>query len=53
MASKIRDTARQILNVVPPIGQAIASVGPTASLFTKLTGLTQSQLLQDWAGGGR
>jgi hypothetical protein len=50
MASNIRERAREILSVVP-VGQDIASVGGTASLFTQLTGLTQATLQQNWNAG--
>lgn len=49
----IRDRARDILSVVPPIGQQINSVGSTAQLFTQLTGTSQATLEQNWAGGGK
>lgn len=49
----IRDRAREILSVVPPIGQQINSVGSTAQLFTQLTGTSQATLEQNWAGGGK
>jgi hypothetical protein len=48
----IRERARQILSVVPPLGQQINSVGATASLFTKLTGVDQATLQKNWDGGG-
>jgi hypothetical protein len=46
MASNIRERAREILSIVP-VGRDIASVGATASLFTRLTGLTQATLQRD------
>lgn len=48
----IRDRAEEILSVVPPIGQQINSDGPTAALFTKLTGVTHETLVKNWSGGG-
>jgi len=50
--SDIRERAREILSVVPPLGQQINSVGPTASLFTQLTGVDQATLQKNWASGG-
>jgi hypothetical protein len=52
MSNDIRDRAKQILSVVPPLGKQINSVGATADLFTKLTGKTQAQLQSNWDGGG-
>src|SRR5271166_5157947 len=52
MSNDIRERAKQILSVVPPLGQQINSVGATADLFTKLTGKTQAQLQSNWDGGG-
>ena len=34
----MRERAKEILSAVPPLGQQINSDGPTAALFTKLTG---------------
>lgn len=48
----IRDRARQILSAVPPLGGQINSTGPTAQLFTKMTGMTQATLEANWASGG-
>jgi hypothetical protein len=48
----IRERAREILSVVPPLGQQINSVGPTASLFTQLTGVSQDTLTKNLAQGG-
>ena len=36
MANDIRERAKEILKVVPPLGQQINSTGSTAALFTKL-----------------
>jgi len=52
MSNDIRERAKPILSVVPPLGQQINSVGATADLFTKLTGKTQAQLQSNWDGGG-
>jgi hypothetical protein len=52
MSNDIRERAKQILSVVPPLGKQINSVGATADLFTKLTGKTQAQLQSNWDGGG-
>jgi hypothetical protein len=52
MAIDIRERAKEILSVVPPLGQQINSVGATAALFTKLTGRTQSDLQTNWDSGG-
>jgi hypothetical protein len=49
----IRDTARNILSAVPPIGQQINSDGSTGPLFTKMTGLTHSYLVNEWAKGSK
>jgi hypothetical protein len=48
----IRERAREILSVVPPFGQQVNSVGPTATLFTQLTGVTQATLQANWDTGG-
>lgn len=49
----IRDKAREILNEVPPLGQQINSVGPTAAKFTRLTGgVTHATLKANWDSGG-
>jgi hypothetical protein len=50
MASNIRERAREILSIVP-VGQDIASIGATASLFTRVTDLTQATLKQNWDAG--
>ena len=52
MSNDIRERAKQILSVVPPLGKQINSVGATVDLFTKLTGKTQAQLQSNWDGGG-
>jgi hypothetical protein len=53
MATDIREHAKEILNAVPPLGQQINSDGPTAALFTKLTGgVTHDQLVKNWQAGG-
>lgn len=52
MADDIRERARQILAEVPPFGQQINSVGPTASKFVKMTGTTQATLEANWKTGG-
>ncbi|SRR5215204_240748 len=52
MASDIRERARQILAEVPPFGQQINSVGPTAGKFTKMTGSSQAILEANWKTGG-
>jgi hypothetical protein len=44
----IRETARIYLLQVPPIPGQINSIGPTAPLFTRLSGITQNQLLESW-----
>src|SRR5262245_15310311 len=50
----IRERARQILDAeVPPLGQQITSVGPTADKFVKLTGISQATLEANWATGGK
>jgi hypothetical protein len=46
--SSIRDRAREILSAVPPLGQQFNSDGPTAPLFTKMTGLTHENLVYEW-----
>lgn len=48
----IRDRAREVLSIVPPIGQQINSNGSTASTFTQITGMSQSALEANWATGG-
>lgn len=48
----IRDKARQILSIIPPIGQQINSTGPTAQLFTQVTNMTQATLQSNWDSGG-
>ena len=49
----IRSRAEEILKEVPLLGQQINSDGPTAALFTKLTGgMTQETLQKNWAKGG-
>lgn len=51
--SSIRERAKEILSQVPEPPQQITSDGPTASLFTKLTGgVLQSTLEANWAKGG-
>jgi hypothetical protein len=45
----IRDSARMYLLQVPPFPSQITSNGPLAGLFTKLSGITQSMLLNSWA----
>src|SRR4029078_12475113 len=45
----IRDSARMYLLQVPPFPSQITSNGPLAALFTKLSGITQSMLLNSWA----
>jgi hypothetical protein len=52
MASDIRERARQILLEVPPFGQQINSVGPTAAKFLKMTGTSQAVLEANWKTGG-
>jgi hypothetical protein len=52
MANDIRERAQQILTEVPPFGQQINSVGPTAAKFVKLTGTTQATLEANWKTGG-
>ena len=52
MADDIRERARQILSEVPPLGQQINSVGPTASKFVKMTGTSQATLEANWKTGG-
>ena len=49
----IRDRARDILSAVPPLGQQINSDGSTGPLFTKMTGLTHSYLVSEWAKGSK
>ncbi len=52
MANGIRERAKDILKDVPALGQQINSDGPTAALFTKLTGgVTHASLVADWKGG--
>ncbi|MBI4907432.1 MAG: hypothetical protein HY820_27650 [Acidobacteria bacterium] len=48
----IRDKARQILSIIPPIGQQINSTGPTAGLFNQVTNMTQATLQANWDTGG-
>src|SRR5262245_41988494 len=50
--SEVRDRAAKVLSEVPPLGQQITSVGPTAAQFTKMTGVTQATLAANWATGG-
>ena len=53
MGDDIRERAKQILSAVPPLGQQINSDGPTAALFTKLTGgVTHERLVKNWEKGG-
>ncbi len=52
MAKDIRERAEDYLKVVPALGMQITSNGPTALLFTKLTGATQAALEKNWNGGG-
>ena len=53
MGDDIRERAKQILSAVPPLGQQINSDGPTAALFTKLTGgVTHERLVKNWENGG-
>ena len=52
MADDIRERARQILSEVPPLGQQINSVGPTAGKFVKMTGTSQATLEANWKTGG-
>jgi hypothetical protein len=52
MADDIRERARQILSEVPPLGQQINSVGPTASKFVRMTGTSQAVLEANWKTGG-
>jgi hypothetical protein len=52
MADDIRERARQILSEVPPLGQQINSVGPTAAKFLKMTGTSQATLEANWKTGG-
>jgi hypothetical protein len=49
----IRERAKEILSAVPPLGQQVNSDGPTAALFTKLTGgVTHATLVKNWEKGG-
>jgi hypothetical protein len=52
MADDIRERAMQILLEVPPLGQQINSVGPTAAKFLKMTGTSQATLEANWKTGG-
>jgi hypothetical protein len=52
MANDIRERAKQILSEVPPLGQQINSVGPTANKFVKMTGTSQATLEANWKTGG-
>lgn len=52
MADNIRERAKQILSEVPPLGQQINSVGPTAAKFLKMTGTSQATLEANWKTGG-
>lgn len=52
MANDIRERARQILSEVPPFGQQINSVGPTAAQFVKMTGTSHATLEANWKTGG-
>lgn len=52
MADDIRERARQILSKVPPLGQQINSVGPTAGKFVEMTGTSQATLEANWKTGG-
>ena len=45
----IRDSARMYLLQVPPFPSQITSNGPLAALFTKLSGITHTMLLNSWA----
>ncbi|WP_411726567.1 hypothetical protein [Methyloglobulus sp.] len=54
MSNNIREKASEVLKGVPPLGQQINSDGPTAALFTKLTGgVTHATLVKNWAEGGK
>jgi hypothetical protein len=44
----IRDRAKDILKVVPEPPQQINSYGPTAGLFTQLTGTAHETMWQNW-----
>jgi hypothetical protein len=51
MSAEIRERAKKYLDQVPP-NQMITSNGPTASLYTKLTGLKHEGLWDNWRHGG-
>jgi hypothetical protein len=53
MSSNIRERAKKILSVVPPLGEQINSNGATAELFKQLTNKTQAQLEENWNAGGK
>ena len=59
MATNIRERAKEILSVVPPLGQQInsdgsgGSDGKTDPRFEKLTGKTHSGLLKAWDEGSK
>jgi len=52
LAADIRSRAEEILKEVPDYGKQINSDGPTAALFTKLTGVNQQTLTDNWTKGG-
>ena len=48
----IRDKGRAYLVQVPPAPLEVLSIGATAPLFFKLTGMTQAMLQANWDAGG-
>jgi hypothetical protein len=49
----VRDSARIYLLQVPPFPGQVTSNGPLAALFTKLSGITHTMLLQSWGKAPR